>query len=66
MRYWSAAERLPWRLFGFLDDAHHRTVLVQVGGVYRFRHARLREHLVAGAAQPGTLSQSGDGGGGPL
>jgi hypothetical protein len=49
--------QLPWRLVDFLDDAHHRTVLVQVGGAYRFRHTRLREHLAAPTARPG-LPQS--------
>jgi hypothetical protein len=29
----------------FLDDAHHRGVLRQVGAVYQFRDARLQDHL---------------------
>ncbi|MFC5103265.1 hypothetical protein [Kibdelosporangium philippinense] len=36
---------LPWRLIPFLEDAHQRGVLRQNGGVYQFRHARLRDHL---------------------
>ncbi|MGN9787666.1 hypothetical protein ACTMTF_40010 [Nonomuraea sp. ZG12] len=38
--------RLPWRPKLFLDDAHDRGVLRQSGAVYRFRHVRLRDHLV--------------------
>jgi len=45
---WLAATgRLPWRLMHFLDDAHRRGVLRQVGGVYQFRHARVQERLAA-------------------
>jgi hypothetical protein len=39
------AGRLPWRLMAFLDDAHRRGVLRRDGGVYQFRHSRLRDHL---------------------
>ena len=39
--------RTPWTLIGFLEDAHLRGVLRQVGGVYQFRHARLQDRLVA-------------------
>ena len=43
---WLAARgRVPWNLVTFLDDAHHRGVLRQVGAVYQFRHARLQERL---------------------
>ncbi|MFI9379602.1 BTAD domain-containing putative transcriptional regulator [Kutzneria sp. NPDC052558] len=46
-RLWLASRgRIPWRLLPFLDDAHRRGVLRQVGAVYQFRHARLRERLV--------------------
>lgn len=45
-RSWLALRnRLPWRLTGFLVDAHRRGVLRQAGGVYQFRHARLQERL---------------------
>ena len=45
-RLWLALRgRLPWRLFAFLEDAHQRGVLRQVGGVYQFRHARLQDRL---------------------
>jgi hypothetical protein len=45
-RVWLAARgRLPLRLVAFLDDAHRRGVLRQVGAVYQFRHARLQVHL---------------------
>ncbi|MEU9467381.1 NACHT domain-containing protein [Streptomyces avermitilis] len=38
----------PWRLMGFLADAHeHRGVLRQVGAVYQFRHRNLQRHLAA-------------------
>jgi hypothetical protein len=39
--------RAPWSLMSFLDDAHRRGVLRQVGGVYQFRHARLQDRLLA-------------------
>ncbi|WP_182880888.1 BTAD domain-containing putative transcriptional regulator [Microbispora sp. H10949] len=46
-RIWLALTgRTPLRLIRFLDDAHRRGVLRQTGGVYEFRHARLRDHLV--------------------
>jgi len=45
-RLWLASRgRIPWRLLAFLDDAHRRGVLRQVGAVHQFRHARLRERL---------------------
>lgn len=45
-RIWLALHgRQPWRLMGFLDDAHRRGVLRQSGGMYEFRHLRLRDHL---------------------
>jgi len=47
-RIWLALSgRLPWRLMAFLDDAHRRGVLRQVGGVYQFRHATLQDRLRA-------------------
>jgi len=52
-RWWLALRgRLPWRLMGFLADAHeHRGVLRQVGAVYQLRHAQLQRHL---ANHPGS------------
>jgi hypothetical protein len=45
-RCWLALHnRLPWNLMAFLDDAHRRGVLRQSGGVYQFRHARLKQYL---------------------
>ncbi|XVQ07437.1 NACHT domain-containing protein [Spirillospora sp. CA-255316] len=45
-RLWYAAtRRLPWGLPEFLDDAHRRTVLRQIGTVYQFRHAKLQDTL---------------------
>ncbi|MCE7010861.1 NACHT domain-containing protein [Kibdelosporangium philippinense] len=45
-RLWLAAHgQIPLELMAFLDDAHRRGVLRQVGAVYQFRHARLQERL---------------------
>ncbi|GHH54391.1 BTAD domain-containing putative transcriptional regulator [Lentzea cavernae] len=45
-RLWLAARgHIPLRFMAFLDDAHRRGVLRQVGAVYQFRHARLQEQL---------------------
>jgi hypothetical protein len=45
-RSWLALTgKLPWHLFTFLDDAHQRGVLRQVGAVYQFGHGSLRSHL---------------------
>ncbi|MBZ4321449.1 NACHT domain-containing protein [Streptomyces huiliensis] len=41
----AARGELPWRLQAFLSDAHRLGILRQVGPVYQFRHARLRDHL---------------------
>jgi hypothetical protein len=37
---------LPWRLMGFLEDTHRLGLLRQIGPVYQFRHAELREQLI--------------------
>jgi hypothetical protein len=43
---WLAAQgRLPWRLMGFLDEAHQRGALRQVGSYYQFRHIELQREL---------------------
>lgn len=42
--FWSTRQA-PWRIFAFLEDAHARSVLRQVGSVYQFRHRRLQERL---------------------
>jgi DNA-binding SARP family transcriptional activator len=45
-RLWLAARgHLPLRLMTFLEDAHRRGVLRQVGAVYQFRHSRLADRL---------------------
>lgn len=45
-RFWFAISgRLPWRLTDFLDDAHARGVLRQVGAAYEFRHQRLQQYF---------------------
>jgi len=36
---------LPWSIMGFLEDAHRRGVLRQVGAVYQFRHIELQHRL---------------------
>ncbi|MBO1419341.1 NACHT domain-containing protein, partial [Streptomyces sp. FH025] len=42
----AARGRVPWRLMGFLADAHERRgVLRQAGAVYQFRHLDLQRHL---------------------
>ncbi|GGS29218.1 BTAD domain-containing putative transcriptional regulator [Actinokineospora fastidiosa] len=47
-RLWLAAHgHIPLDFMTFLDDAHRRGVLRQVGAVYQFRHARLQERLAA-------------------
>jgi hypothetical protein len=46
-RIWLRFRRmLPWDLIDFLEDAHRRGVLRQVGAVYQFRHIEL-QHQVA-------------------
>ncbi|TYB49125.1 NACHT domain-containing protein [Actinomadura chibensis] len=53
-RLWYALRgRLPWRLMGFLEEAHARGVLRRIGSIYQFRHARLQGRLVQDAANPG-------------
>ena len=37
--------QLPLRLMGFLDDAHRKGVLRQVGSVYQFKHIELQHRL---------------------
>jgi hypothetical protein len=45
-RNWQALlRRVPWPLFSFLEDAHRRGVVRQVGAVYEFRHIELQRHL---------------------
>ncbi|CAI7978101.1 putative NTPase (NACHT family) [Frankia sp. Hr75.2] len=46
-RCWLAFQgRLPWRLAGFLADAHEkRGVLRQSGAIYEFRHLKLQQSL---------------------
>ncbi|MGW5635805.1 NACHT domain-containing protein [Streptomyces sp. NPDC003832] len=48
----AARGRLPWRLQSFLAEAHRLGILRQVGPVYQFRHARLRERLAHHAPLP--------------
>jgi hypothetical protein len=49
-RIWlSARGQLPWNVMRFLEEAHARNALRQVGAAYQFRHARLQEQLVARA-----------------
>lgn len=50
-RIWLAARgHAPWHLIRFLEDAHARGALRQVGAAYQFRHSRLRDRL---AEEPG-------------
>jgi hypothetical protein len=48
----AARGQLPWRLQSFLAEAHRLGILRQVGPVYQFRHARLRERLAHHAQLP--------------
>jgi hypothetical protein len=43
--YHALRGQLPWKLMDFLDDAHQRGVLRQVGTAYQFRHVDLQNHL---------------------
>lgn len=46
LRGWLAVTgRAPWRMMAFLDDAHRRGVLRQIGATYHFRHALLADRL---------------------
>ncbi|HET8683444.1 MAG TPA: hypothetical protein VFM54_16480, partial [Micromonosporaceae bacterium] len=52
-RLWlPATGKLPWRIIAFLTDAHQRGVLRQAGGVYRYRHALLRDQLAHHTTDP--------------
>jgi hypothetical protein len=44
--YFGVVRRYPFRLVGFLDDAHRRGVLRQVGATYQFRHELLQSRLL--------------------
>ncbi|BBH68205.1 hypothetical protein ACTI_48900 [Actinoplanes sp. OR16] len=45
-RSWLALwRRLPWRTIRFLEEAHEREILRQVGAVYQFRHDLLERYL---------------------
>jgi hypothetical protein len=45
-RIWlGLTRRLPLRVMAFLADLSHRGVLVEHGGAYRFRYARLQDRL---------------------
>jgi hypothetical protein len=55
VRGWLALHgHLPWRLLGFLEDAHRLGVLRQAGAAYQFRHALLHDHLAATSRTPPT------------
>ena len=49
--YLSIRHRLPQPLMAFLEDAHRRGVLRQVGAVYQFRHIELQRRLANRDAQ---------------
>ncbi|MHA7960482.1 hypothetical protein ACX9I7_22265 [Streptomyces sp. L500] len=54
-RVWLALTgRAPWRLMGFLAEAHRRGVLRQSGAHYEFRHLRLQQRLSGTPDTPGT------------
>ena len=43
--YLAARDRLPWRLWSFLEDGHRRGVFRQAGTAWQFRHLLLQHHL---------------------
>jgi len=43
--------KLPWRLLAFLDDAHRRGILRQVGAVYQFYHFAIQESTASSPCQ---------------
>jgi NACHT domain-containing protein len=48
LNWWLAGKRkVPLRFGHFLDDAHQKTVLRQIGARYEFRHVVLRDRLAA-------------------
>jgi NACHT domain len=48
LNWWLACQgKVPWRFRHFLDDAHQKTVLRQVGASYEFRHGILQDRLAA-------------------
>lgn len=54
-RGWFAMRgQLPWRLMGFLSDAHQRGVLRQAGSFYQFRHIVLQQRLTTRQPQDAT------------
>jgi hypothetical protein len=62
-RCWLALRcHLPWRLMGFLADAHHRGVLRQEGANYQFRHVEL-QHRLASRGETGARDQAAPTGG---
>jgi NACHT domain len=59
-RIWLAVRRqLPWRLMGFLADAHQRGVLRQMGAIYQFRHIELQKRLVIGPSNTAASPDAG-------
>ena len=57
---WLAARgQLPWNLMQFLEDAHRRGVLRQVGALYQFRHARLQDRLASIELDPAVTRVGG-------
>jgi hypothetical protein len=50
--------QLPFRLFTFLEQAHHRGVLRRIGPTYQFRHTHLLHHLAT--ATPAPTAQPSD------
>ena len=43
--YFACAQKLPFRLMGFLSAAHRKGLLRQTGPAYQFRHLKLRDRL---------------------
>lgn len=58
-RIWLALRRkLPWQLMLFMEDAHQRGVLRQVGGTFQFCHPELRRVLAKREATASSPSRT--------
>lgn len=61
-RSWLALRgKIPWSLLTFLEDAHRRGVLRQVGAVYQFRHIELQHRLAVPASGVGQPDKAEEG-----
>ncbi|MFC0109634.1 NACHT domain-containing protein [Kibdelosporangium aridum] len=54
----AVTRRLPWRIIGFLEDAHHKGLLRRVGASYQFWHISMQERLATPDRYPKPDEQS--------